>query len=81
MSRYTTIRAVISLASVLGWKLHQMDVNTSFLNDEVEEEIYIEHPDRFVIHGKESHVCKLKKSMYVLNQDPQPWYARIQSYL
>ena len=42
MARYTTIISIISLAAVLGWKLHQMDVKTSFLNGEVEEEVYIE---------------------------------------
>jgi len=36
VARYTTIRTVISLAFVLGWKLHQMDVKTAFLNGEVE---------------------------------------------
>ena len=43
-----------------------MDVKTSFLNGEVEEEVYIENPKGFLIHGKESHVCKLNKSMYGL---------------
>ena len=81
MARYTTIRSIISLASVLGWKLHQMDVKTSFLNGEVEEEVYIEHPGGFVIHGKEYHVCKLKKSLYGLKQAPQAWYSRKYNYL
>ena len=64
MTMYTTIRSIISLASVLGWKIHQMDVKTAFLNGEIAEEVYIEQPDGFVIHGKDSHVCKLNKSMY-----------------
>jgi hypothetical protein len=42
VARYTSIRTIISLALVLGWKLHQMDVKTAFLNGQVEEEIYIE---------------------------------------
>ena len=37
MAIYTTIRSIISLASVLGWNIHQMDVKTTFLNGEVEE--------------------------------------------
>ena len=41
-------------------------MKTSFLNGEVEEEFYIEQPKGFLIHGKESHVCKLKKSLYGL---------------
>ena len=58
-----------------------MDVKTSFLNGEIAEEVYIEHPDGFVIHGKDSHVCKLKKSLYGLKQAPRAWYARIDIYL
>jgi len=60
---YTTIRTIISLASILGWKLHQMDVKTAFLNGEVEQEVYVEQPDGFVVHNKDSHVCKLKKAL------------------
>ena len=58
-----------------------MDVNTSFLNGEIEEKAYIEQPKFFVIHGKESHVCKLKKFLYGLKQSPRAWYAIIVSYV
>ena len=81
VARYTTIRSIISLASVLSRKLHQMDVKVSFLNGEVEEEVYIEHPEGFVIHGKESHVCKLNKALHGLKQAPRAWYAKIDSYI
>ena len=30
VSRYTSIRTIIALASVFGWKLHQMDVKPTF---------------------------------------------------
>jgi hypothetical protein len=36
IARYTSIRTIISLAHVLGWKLHQMDVKTTFLNGKIE---------------------------------------------
>jgi hypothetical protein len=81
VARYTSIRTIISLASVLGWKLHQMDVKTAFLNGQVEEEVYIEQPEGFVVQRKESHVCKLKKALYGLKQAPRAWYARIDNYL
>ena len=58
-----------------------MDVKIAFLNGEVEEEVYIENPDGFVIHGKESHVYNLNKSLYRLKQGPQAWYAKIDNYL
>jgi hypothetical protein len=35
-SQYTSIRTIISLASAMGWRLHQMDVKTTFLNEEIE---------------------------------------------
>jgi hypothetical protein len=50
----------------MGWKLHEMDVNTPSLNGVIEKELYIEQPQGFVIYGKDSHVCKLKKSLYEL---------------
>jgi hypothetical protein len=37
VARYTSIRTIISLAVSMGWKLHQMDVKTTFLNGEIEE--------------------------------------------
>ena len=44
VARYNSIWVIISLASVMGWKLHQMDVKTTFVNGEIEEEVYIEQP-------------------------------------
>jgi hypothetical protein len=56
VARYTSIKTIISLATSMGWRLHQMDVNIGFLNGDIEEEVYIEKPDGFVTHEKESHV-------------------------
>jgi hypothetical protein len=58
-----------------------MDVKTTFLNGEIEEEVYIEQPDSFVIHEKESHVCRLKKALYGLKKEPRSWYARIDGHM
>lgn len=57
----TSIRTIIAIASAKGWKLHQMDAKTAFLNGVIEE-MFIEQPDGFVIH-EESHVCRLKKAL------------------
>ena len=81
VARYTSIRAIIALASVMGWNLHQMDVKTAFLNGVIENEVYIEQPDGFVVHEKQSHVCRLKKSLYGLKQASRAWYSRIDGYL
>jgi hypothetical protein len=47
VSRYTSIRDIISLATSMGWILHQMDVKTIFFNGLIEEEVYIEKPQGF----------------------------------
>jgi hypothetical protein len=57
-----------------------MDVKTTFLNGEIEEEVYIEQPNGFMTH-EESHVCMLKKAMYGLKQAPRAWYEKIDGYL
>ena len=36
VARYTSIRSVLALATVMKWKIHQMDVKTTFLNGVVE---------------------------------------------
>jgi hypothetical protein len=56
IDRYTSIKTVIYLSSVMKWKIHQMDVNTTLLNGVIEEEVYIEKPLGFEVHERESHV-------------------------
>jgi hypothetical protein len=81
VSRYTSIRAIMSLVASMGWSLHQMDVKTTFLNGAIEEEVYIEQPQGFEVHSRDTHVCRLKKALYGLKQAPRAWYARIDNYL
>jgi hypothetical protein len=42
VARYTFIYTIIALDASMGWKLHHMDVKTSFLNGDIEEDVYIE---------------------------------------
>jgi hypothetical protein len=58
-----------------------MDVKTNFINGGIEEELYIEQPQGFEVHSRDTHVCRLKKSLYGLNQVPRAWYAITDSYL
>jgi len=59
----TTIRVLLSLAASYGLLVHQMDVKTTFLDEELDEETYMDQPDGFVVKGEEHKVCKLLKSM------------------
>ena len=71
LARYTSIRTIIVLATKMNWKLHQMDVKTTFLNGVIEKEVYIEQPQGFEVEDRKSHVCKLKKALYGLKQAPR----------
>jgi hypothetical protein len=81
VARYTSIRTIIALAAKMKWKLHQMDVKTTFLNGVIEEEVYIEKPQGFEVENRKSHVCRLKKALYGLKQAPRAWYGHIDSFL
>jgi hypothetical protein len=78
---YTSIGAVISITTNMGWKIHQMDVKITFLNGLIQEEVYIKQPQGFKVHGRDSHVCRLKKALYGMKQAPRAWYSRIDTYL
>jgi hypothetical protein len=40
--RYISIRIIITITMEMGWRIHQMDVKTTFFNGFIEEEVYIE---------------------------------------
>jgi hypothetical protein len=56
-------------------------VKTYFLNDVVEEEVYVEKPKGFETHDRQTHVFRLKKALYGLKQAPRAWYGRIGIFL
>jgi hypothetical protein len=76
VARLTIIRVLLSLAASHGLLIHQMDVKTTFLNEELDGEIYIKLPAWFVAIGKEGMMCKLLKSLYGLKQAPKQWHEK-----
>ena len=81
VARMTTILVLLSLAASYGLLVHQMDVKTVFLNGELDEEIYMDQPDGFVVKGEECKVCKLLKSLYGLKQAPKQWHEKFDTTL
>jgi hypothetical protein len=72
---------VMNLAAHNGWKLHQMDVKSAFLNGDLKEDIFMTQPQGFEAKGQEHKVCKLVKDLYGLKQVPRAWYAKMDEYL
>jgi hypothetical protein len=81
IARLESIRILLSIACHLGFKLYQMDVKSAFLNDILQEEVYVEQPKGFQDPHHPHHVYKLKKALYGLKQTPWAWYEHLTAYL
>ncbi|KAL6329782.1 hypothetical protein AAG906_037488 [Vitis piasezkii] len=67
---------IMALVAHFDMELHQMDVKTTFLNGDLEEEVYMKQPEGFITNGNDHIVCKLKKSIYGLKQASRQWYLK-----
>ena len=54
-----------------------MDIKTTFLNGELEEEIYMDQPEGYMVPGEEQKVCRLVKSLYRLNKHPNSGITKL----
>jgi len=64
-----------------GFKIFQMDVKSIFLNDYINEEVYVSQPPSFEDHNHPDHLYKLQKTLYGLKQTPRQWYERLSNFL
>jgi len=62
--KHSSIRILLALVAQLNLELAQLDVKTAFLHGELEEEIYMTHPEGYTDAGGRNWVCKLNKSLY-----------------
>ena len=79
--KMTSICTVLSLVATEDLHLEQLDVKTTFLHGDLDEEIYMAQPWGFEVKGKENLVCKLKKSLYGLKQAPRQWYLKFDRFM
>eukprot|EP00253_Pinus_taeda_P030846 PITA_30846 len=80
VARLEAIRMFLALSSFQKFKVFQMYVKSAFLNGDLEEEVYIEQPDGFILGNDPKLVCKVKKALYGLKQAPRGWYYRLEKY-
>eukprot|EP00253_Pinus_taeda_P031537 PITA_31537 len=59
----------------------QMDVKTTFLHGDLEEETYMKQLEGFAVKGKKELVCKLNTYLYGLKQSPRMWYKKFDTFI
>jgi hypothetical protein len=64
VAKLTSIRLLLSVAAAFDFEIEQMDVKTTFLHGDLEEEIFMKQPEGYAVKGNKELVCKLKKSLY-----------------
>jgi hypothetical protein len=79
--KMTSIRTILSLVAVEDLHIEQLDVKTTFVHGDLEEEIYMQQPQGYEVKGKENLVCRLKKSLYGLKQAPRKWYLKFDRFM
>jgi hypothetical protein len=81
VEKITSIRVLMSLAATFDLEIEHMDVKTTFLHGDMEEEVYMKQLEGFVVKGKQELVCKIKRYLYGLNKSPRMWYQNLDTYI
>ena len=71
-----SLRIPLSIIACLDYEIWQIDVKTTFLSGNLEEDIYMQKLEGFVAIQKNNLVCKLQKSIYGLKQVSRSWNIR-----
>ena len=77
----TSTRTVLNIVVNMDLEVEQMDVKTTFLHGDLEEEIYMQQLEGFIEKRKENLVCRLRKILYGLKQAPRQWYQKFKSFI
>jgi hypothetical protein len=81
IARLEVIMILIAFSVAKGFKLHQIDVKSAFLNGVLEEEVYMREPPGFEREKYPHRVYKLRKALYGLKQAPRASYGRLRGFL
>ena len=79
VANMATLRIIIGLRAI-GWTVRQLDVDTAYLNANLDSNIYITQPKGFEVKNPEL-VCKLNKAIYGLKQAGLAWYQHLSKIL
>ena len=78
------IRMALAIAASEDWEVLQLDVQTAFLNAEVQEEMYVRTPPGYELLDATTgrpKVMQLQKILYGLRRSPRNWCNTIDDSL
>jgi hypothetical protein len=75
------VRLLLTVVAWERWQVHHMDVKTTFLNGELQEEVFVDQPPSFIRQGHEHKVLRLHKALYGLYQTPRAWNKKLDEKL
>ena len=79
--KLVSIRILLALVALYDLKLEHLDVKTTFLHGDLDEESFVEQPKGFVQNRNKRLVCKLKKLLYGMRHPPRKWYKKFDSFM
>lgn len=79
--RFSNLRLLLAMTAELDLEAEHLDVETAFLNGEIDQTIYMSQPEGFEEPGFENKVCLLKKAIYGLKQSSRLWYEKARNVL
>jgi Reverse transcriptase (RNA-dependent DNA polymerase) len=76
------LRIILAIVANYDLELHQLDVETAFLNASIKETVYMKQPKGFAQgNHKQNLVCKLNKTLYGTKQAPHEWNNDLNDFL
>jgi hypothetical protein len=75
--RSDTSRILLSIATILDWKIRQFDVTLAFLNEMMNRMIYIVQSKEFEISEEKDKTCLLNLDLHELMQSAYFWFQEI----
>lgn len=79
VAKMPTLKLLLSYCSQIFLDIHQMDVETAFLNGKVLSEVYVKQPIGY--EDNTDKVYMLNKALYGLKESPRAWYECFNKFL
>ena len=76
-----TLHIILALAALHDLHLWSVDVSNTYLNGEMDCDVYMEQPEGFAVGNPKDTVCLLKKSLYGTKQGRNCWNRKMRTAL